>query len=86
MAKLAVAGARRGGGGGSNLKLALVVLIVLGAVLGILNMAPDSLHMDLRKELRQETGEPRAACMCAPLGTAAPARRPPPSHPPSCPR
>lgn len=57
----------KGGGvaarkGGSHLKMALLGLVVLGAVLGMLNMAPPSLHAELhssstRKELRELTGE-----------------------------
>lgn len=56
---------RRGGlvrsaGGGSHLKMALLGLVVLAAVLGMLNMAPASLHHELhtshsRQELRQQT-------------------------------
>lgn len=45
---------------GSQLKVALLALVVLGAVLGMVNMAPDSLHLELhssstRKELRELT-------------------------------
>jgi hypothetical protein len=54
-------GVTASGRSGSHLKVALLGLVVLGAVLGMLNMAPASLHLELhsdtsRKELREQTG------------------------------
>ena len=54
-------GVTASGRSGSHLKMALLGLVVLGAVLGMLNMAPASLHLELhsdtsRKELREQTG------------------------------
>jgi hypothetical protein len=48
------------------LKLALLGLVLPGAVLGMLNMAPASLHLELhsdtsRMELREQTGARRLA-------------------------
>ncbi|KAL4424646.1 hypothetical protein ABPG77_002264 [Micractinium sp. CCAP 211/92] len=53
-------GVARSGGAGSHLKMALLGLVVLAAVLGMLNMAPASLHRELhtshsRQELRRQT-------------------------------
>ncbi|KAL4448637.1 hypothetical protein ABPG75_005856 [Micractinium tetrahymenae] len=53
-------GVSRSAASGSQLKMALLGLVVLAAVLGMLNMAPASLHHELhsshsRKELRQQT-------------------------------
>jgi hypothetical protein len=67
-----VASARRGG---SHLRMALLGLVVLGSVLGMLNMAPASLHAELhtsstRKELRQLTG----ACLRSGVATHIAAR------------
>jgi hypothetical protein len=56
---VSLAGARRGGR--SQLKIALVGVLVLGGTLGLLNMTPRSLHTEMhtsntRKELRELTG------------------------------
>ncbi len=72
MARLSPKGGVAGRRGGSHLRMAVLGLVVLASVLGMLNMAPASLHAELhtsstRKELRQLTGACPPLCVSSQL-------------------